>query len=79
MAGLRGRGAPGRSFNNLIEVCSSTDETEMRICAGRVAGYAGLVIEEQGNEEPASVRQLAVLDPVGLVASAPSRRRRSAS
>jgi hypothetical protein len=48
LSGLRGRGAPRGVFADRIEVCTSPDETEMRRYAGRVAGYAGVVIEEQG-------------------------------
>ena len=44
MAGLGGRGAPrhGGTFDEVIEVCHSTDEEDMGHCARRLAGYAGV-------------------------------------
>ena len=51
VVGLRGRGAPRsetRSFQEVIAVGESGNETEMRVCAGRLAGFAAVMIEEKG-------------------------------
>jgi hypothetical protein len=51
VAGLRGRGSPrleGSVLDELVAVCNSTNERDMRLCAGRLAGFAGVTIEEIG-------------------------------
>ena len=51
VAGLRGRGSPrveGSALDELVAVCQSTNERDMRLCAGRLAGFAGVTIEEIG-------------------------------
>ena len=51
LAGPRGRGAPRStvpSLNEVIAVLDSTDEAEMRACARRLAGFAGVAVEEIG-------------------------------
>ena len=51
VAGPRGRGAPRSavpSANDVIAVVDSTDQTEMRACARRMAGFAGVAVEEIG-------------------------------
>jgi hypothetical protein len=51
VAGLRGRGAPrfeGSTLDELVPVCDSTNERDMRLCAGRLAAFAGVTIEEIG-------------------------------
>lgn len=50
ITGLRPRGAPAGSsaFEDAIPVAQSTSEAEMRACASRVAGHAGVRVEEIG-------------------------------